>query len=356
MPQDDKPTGLVKESRDDPRSADEIAAYIVRNHPVEYEEQIDTLDSPLIIECACPGWQPREWPSPDAYPEPLPQNYEEGGVRYPPVPCSIEEQAEEIVKAVEAGCAAAHIHPRDPDDCLATSDVDLLAQVYDRIFERTDAVSLQHSWERTPEGVDHVEMAKEHLEAADGGNKYIQGALVLWPPADSFPDNYPESAQVGVEFYHEHGIKPIHKVRSSYGARQLHRNIVQEGYAPDDEPIVVIHDMGHPYGWPMDDNEWMPIEMMSTIGQTKQRFPDDTIIGVYSGNRNWMPVTMMAILAGVDMVRIGIEDPYFMYPHKDEVIQENIDCVRKITEFCERIGREMASPEQAREMLGMELT
>lgn len=351
-----KPKGFGKQGTDDPRTPEEIATYIIKKHPFETEEKIDTLDSPVIIECACPGWQPKIWPTPDAYPGELPADYEAGGIRYPAVPCTIEEQIDQLVMALDAGCAAVHMHPRYPEDCVAFNHIDLITEVFDGVFTRSDMIPLQHSWNRTEDGIEYVKDAKTYLEAADGSNRYLQGALVLWPPGRAYPDNYPDVAQEGVRFYQEHGIKPIHKIRNSYSARALHRAIVQPGLADSDEPMVVIHDMGHPYGWPMDQNEWMPIELMSSIQQTKQRFPDDTIIGVYSGYRNWMPVTMMAILAGVDMVRIGIEDVYYMYPHKDEVIQRNIDCIRKITEFCDNIGREMASPEQARELLGMELT
>jgi uncharacterized protein (DUF849 family) len=62
----------------------------------------------------------------------------------------------------------------------------------------------------------------------------------------------------------------------------------------------------------------------------------------------------MAILTGVDYVRIGIEDYYWMYPHRDEVIQRNMDIVDKITGFCDIVGREVATPAQAREMLDMD--
>lgn len=48
---------------------------------------------------------------------------------------------------------------------------------------------------------------------------------------------------------------------------------------------ALVHDMGHPFGWPMNSETWMPIEMISSIQQTRERFPNAKI-GVYSGNRN----------------------------------------------------------------------
>ena len=64
---------------------------------------------------------------------------------------------------------------------------------------------------------------------------------------------------------------------------------------------------------------------------------------------------MEAIARGVDYVRVGIEDFYWMYPHRDEVIQHNIDCVRKVA-ICEVLGHETATPEQARDILGITRT
>jgi len=356
-PEGNEEYGVLK-AEDDPRPKEQIVSTIARRHPIELEERIDTLDKPIVIECASPGWQPDVWPPEDAYPEgELPPNYTEAGdVRYPAVPCSIEDQAETLIEAVEAGCATTHVHPRDPEDCLGTDDVGLLAEIYDRVFEAVDPVTVQHSWQLTDDNsIDYVSMAEEKLAAADGSNDYIQASIVLWPPFDYYPENYTERMAEGVEFYREHDIKPIHKVRSQYNTRKLRRELERTGLL-DEDPLCVFHDMGHPFGWPLDQDPWMPIEMISSLEGTKQRFPDDTVIGVCSGGRNWLPITMEAIVRGVDYVRVGIEDYYWMYPHRDEVIQHNIDCVRKVVKMCEVLGREIATPDQAREILGITRT
>lgn len=355
MPRDPTTGGYgVLKVEDDPRDKPEIISTIARRHPIELDERIDTLDDPLIIECAAPGWQPDEWPPESAYPT-LPPNYTEAGdTRYSAIPCSLDAQAETIVEAAELGCAASHIHPRDPADCLGTDDVDLLAAIYDRIFEHTDVVSVQHAWQLTPDGsIDYVENAAKTLAAADGSNEYIQASIVLWPPFDSYPDRYTERMAEGVAFYREHDITPIHKVRSAYDTRRLERDLAATGLL-DEDPLCVFHDMGHPFGWPLEQDPWMPTQMVTNLEQTKQRFPDDTVIGVCSGGRNWLPITMEAILRGVDYVRIGIEDFYWMYPHRDEVIRSNREIVEKIVTFCDLIGREIATPDQAREILGVE--
>ncbi len=356
-PEVDDEYGVLK-VEDDPRPKEAIISEIARRHPIELEERIETLDSPVVIECASPGWQPDVWPPEDAYPDgDLPPNYTAPGeVRYPAIPCSIEEQAQTLIDAVEAGCATTHLHPRDPEDCLGTDDGELLADIYDRVFEAVDPVTVQHSWQITDDGsIDYVELAEEKLAAADGSNRYIQASIVLWPPFDFYPKDFANRVEEAVTFYRDRGITPIHKVRSEYNTRKLHRELTRLDLL-DEDPLCVFHDMGHPFGWPLDQDPWMPIEMISALEGTKQRFPDDTVVGVCSGGRNWLPITMEAIARGVDYIRVGIEDYYWMYPHRDEVIQHNIDCVEKVVGLCDILGREVATPEQARDILGVTRT
>lgn len=89
--------------------------------------------------------------------------------------------------------------------------------------------------------------------------------------------------------------------------------------------------------------------------QAKERLPD-CIISIETGGRNWLPITITAILAGVDLMRVGMEDCYWMYPHRDDIIRSNTQAIKKTVDFCHRIGRETATIRQAREILGIELT
>ena len=56
---------------------------------------------------------------------------------------------------------------------------------------------------------------------------------------------------------------------------------------------------------------------------------------------------------GVQDVRVGMEDHMWMYPHKDELIKSSADETRKIANIAKELGREIAAPNQAREMLGI---
>ena len=329
----------------------------LREYPIELEEKIFTLERPLIIESACPGRQPKEWGPPDLYPV-KPPGYQDGGIRYGAIPVSIDDQVKEDVAAIKAGAAALHHEPLDPETGITTrhtpQHVPTLAKVYERVFQQVDAITQGGSWTRNPDGsVDYVSEPRQLLELGKG-NRYCQGATVLWPPHNSYPPKYARSVEEGIRFMEAHHIKPIHRLRSSYNVRFMKRLLLDTGILTQ-KPYVLVHDMGHPYGWPMDMHPWMPIDLVGSIMQTKQRIPD-SVIGVYSGGRNWLPITLTAVLAGVDLVRVGIEETYWWHSHRDDVIQSNVDTVKAIVDFCRMIGRPIATPEQARQIMGVQLT
>ncbi len=329
---------------------EEIRKHLEIN-PIEFEGRIDTLNRPLIIECAFPGWQSRFWGARNLYPR-EPPGYREDGIRFPAVPQSIDDQVKGLVDAVRAGAAAVHLHPRDPRDARAVGRVELVATVYERVFDEVDAITLQHSWKRNGARLDYITDAAELLRLGHG-NTFNQGAVVLWPPADSYPSNYAEDVERGVTFMLEHKIRPVHKVRSSYSVRKMKRTILERSI--QSPPHIVVHDMGHPFGWPMSNDTWMGIELIASLQQTKDMIPGCTV-GVYGGGRNWLPITLLSILAGVDLVRVGIEDCYWMYPHRDEVITRNLDMIKKVVDFCRLINRPIATVQEARSILGIERT
>jgi len=74
---------------------------------------------------------------------------------------------------------------------------------------------------------------------------------------------------------------------------------------------------------------------------------------VCAGGRNWLPFTTLAIMLGFDMVRVGMEDSVYMYPHKDQKIQTTAEAVKVVADIARSLGREIATPDEAREILGI---
>jgi 3-keto-5-aminohexanoate cleavage enzyme len=73
-----------------------------------------------------------------------------------------------------------------------------------------------------------------------------------------------------------------------------------------------------------------------------------SVVGV--GKFQW-PLTTMSILLGGN-VRVGLEDN--LNERRGVRLLDNADAVRKIARIAGELGREIATPEQAREMLGLD--
>jgi 3-keto-5-aminohexanoate cleavage enzyme len=89
---------------------------------------------------------------------------------------------------------------------------------------------------------------------------------------------------------------------------------------------------------------------MMTMMQT---LPPGCVRGVCAGGRNWLPFTVLAIMLGFDLVRVGMEDSVYVYPHKDRKLQTTAEAVELVATIAGALGREIATPDEAREILGI---
>ncbi|WP_321344336.1 3-keto-5-aminohexanoate cleavage protein [Breoghania sp.] len=79
-------------------------------------------------------------------------------------------------------------------------------------------------------------------------------------------------------------------------------------------------------------------------------FGDDYAFSVLAAGRQQIPfATMSAAMGG--HVRVGLEDSLFI--GKGELAKSNAEQVEKIREIVERLGRTVATPAEARDMLGL---
>ncbi|MFC4215241.1 3-keto-5-aminohexanoate cleavage protein [Pseudophaeobacter arcticus] len=79
-------------------------------------------------------------------------------------------------------------------------------------------------------------------------------------------------------------------------------------------------------------------------------FGDDYMFSVLAAGRQQMPlITMAAAMGG--HVRVGLEDSLMI--SRGVLAKDNAEQVRKIRRIVEDLGREVASPDEARDMLGL---
>lgn len=318
------------------------------------EAPIPTMDRKLIIEAATPGHNP------DVL-------WQKVGVENMP-PHAMEDQARAIIECAKAGAAAIHTHPRDPNNpCNYEAAAgrgmapELMKDLLDRVYAETDIVPLGHAWHPRDWAdlgeADFIAPTRELLEIG-GGNRYMQGNVI---PTWIYPMSRrgllsswftAESLQQGAAWLEEHNVKPcialhmdhfdwVKAVLLDSGVLKTRPHInIQEGK----------HGVNRSFADPMSHRN-----IITSIEMVRQTVPDCTL-GLHAGGRNWLPMTVTGIMLGVDLVRVGIEDQFWACPHRDEPIRHPAEAVARIAQIARALGREIAAPDEAREILGIKAT
>ncbi len=305
--------------------------------PIQREPRISTLDRPLIIESAFPGWLP---PSVN-----------------PHVPLDPKGIIREIIDSVRAGAGAIHVHPRDPTDGALLMDPHKLKEIIDPVFEACGEVfTWSHTWVGKPrEPISYIDHTEEFLKLGNG-NKYCMGSVTLITenPGDReqtlFGDH--QAVKEGVPFLEEHGIKPLFQIYDTHGIEWLAREIIEPGIARWKPFMCCLH-MGKHQASYIGQDPWSVLQLITSMGALKAAIPD-SVVGLRAGGRNWLPITVAAIAMGVDMVGVGQEDCLWMYPHKDDIITKNSAVIAKIATIARELGREVATPTQVKSILGLD--
>lgn len=82
----------------------------------------------------------------------------------------------------------------------------------------------------------------------------------------------------------------------------------------------------------------------------KDKIPGGSTWTVAGIGRHELPLATMAILLG-GHVRVGFEDN--VYYRKGELAHSNAQLVERIVRLAKELGREVATPDEAREILGI---
>lgn len=317
--------------------------FIEQRYSFEDEPRIPTMDKKLAIEAAIPGWQPFWW-------------WEKHGVKHLP-PRTIEAQVDAIVECVKAGASTIHTHPRHPSDGLPRYHApELLAEIMDRAFEKVDFITAHHTWTwdfAKSRKVDYIPYTRELLELGKG-NKYVQTALIMtMAGGETLPEHTIDRIQEGVQYFEANDIKPMFSLEASH-LHMMHRSVFANGIAKW-KPFWVAIQMGKHQDDQIFRDPWSYIQVINNMSLVRELLPD-SFIGVHPGGRNWLPAAVMGIMYGCELVRVGLEDQFYLYPHRDDISQKASDTVALIAKIARALGREIATVAEVRQRTGIRLT
>jgi len=278
----------------------------------------------------------------------------------PNLPYSPKEIAEEAIAACQEGAAMVHLHNRD-EQGYQRSTVDLMKETVDLIVKKCPDViiqpsscegyatgSTQYTYETVKPMVDALHaISKKHMEST------------IFTPVSYVLENIDETkepditlakeknAVITIQYLQKHGIKPEFMNHNWEGIQNVNEWLIKPGIL--NKPYLMSMGPGMHNTAPTYPDPWGYLYLLGMM----KMMPEGSVIGISAGGRNWLPLSVFAMLMGVDSVRVGMEDHLWMFPHKDEKIKHNADEVRKIVNIARELGREIASPDQARKIMGM---
>jgi uncharacterized protein (DUF849 family) len=270
----------------------------------------------------------------------------------PAQPITPRQIAESGLAAAEAGAAILHVHVRDPASGQFSGDLALYQEAVARIREGNPEVILNlttglgsgffpndpllpieagpetHIW--TPEKrVEHVLELKPEICTLDLVTAQVFGGIVI------------STEQVLTRMatlVRDAGVRPEIELFDS-GDAVLARHLIARGVL--DGPGMYSFVMGLNFTMPADTQTMLYMRNLLPAGAQFQGF------GI---GRNQFPMAMQSALLG-GHVRVGMEDNAFI--SQGVFAKSNAEQVSKVRRLVEGLGPRVASPSQARQILGL---
>jgi len=252
----------------------------------------------------------------------------------PAVPITVAEQIESTHAAFEAGASLVHVHVRN-DDGSTSSDPERFAQFAEGVRRHCPEMIIQFSTGgRSGRGSERGGMLVHGPDMASLATGSVNFATTIY---ENDPALIRELAQIMLE----HRIKPeieIFDLAMLYNAARL----VDEGLLVP--PVHVQFVMGIPGAQPAR-RDVLEFE----LGQLAEVLPGATWTGAGIG-RHQLTLNKWALELG-GHCRTGLEDNLRF--DRSRLANSNAELVERVAEMARASGRTVATPSQARAILGL---
>ncbi len=262
----------------------------------------------------------------------------------PAIPYTPTEIADEAKRAADAGAAIVHIHARTPQGGPDWS-VETFSQIFQEVRARTDVIinfSTGAVGVPAKERVAHIRALKPEMAALNMGSM-----------------NYAIYSEKKKAFYHDHvfanpfsDIQMFLETMKSAGVRP-EMECFDAGHIGNTRPLIDMGVLDAPYQFSL------IMGVLGGIPGTTRHLVDQVdslpqgshwqVIGI--GLNQW-PLVAAAIAMGGN-VRVGLEDNFYL--ERGKMAKSNGDLVEKACRLAHDLGREVATPAEARAQLGLSL-
>mgnify|MGYP005854681677 CR=1 FL=1 len=250
----------------------------------------------------------------------------------PHLPVTPQEIADQIYECWQEGAAVAHIHARDKEG-RPTSDVSVYREILERLREKKDC-----------------DIITQLSTGGRAGNSYLErGQMICLKPemaslstgSSNFPTkanlNDPETIFYLAEQMRTYGVKPeIEVFDTAMLANAL--QFVKQGVI--DWPLQINLVIGVPVSQPA---------IFQNLFFLYHNLPQGVTWTVSAIGKDHVPLSTMALALGGN-VRVGLEDNIY---YSKGILATNVNLVRRIKNIALAMGKEIATPIEARQILGL---
>lgn len=271
--------------------------------------------------------------------------------QHPNLPITPKQIADASLDAERAGAAMVHIHVRHPETGGPSMELKHYQEVVERIransprliinlttgpggrFEPSDddpKIAAPGSTLMHPEPrVEHVRILKPDICSLDLNTMYSGNSVVI---------NTPRSVERMAEIINDAGVTPEIEIFDS-GDIHLAMDLIGKGVLKT--PALFSFVLGVKYGFNASPE---------TVQYAKGLIPSDSQFTAFGIGRSEFPMVAQSYLLG-GHVRVGFEDN--LYLSRGVKAESNAQLVSKARNIIEMLGGEVASADEAREILGL---
>ena len=270
---------------------------------------------------------------------------------HPGLPVTPKEIAEAALGAASAGASIVHLHVRDPETSKGSMEFALYDEMVSRIREKNEDIILnlttgeggrfvpskddpkiaaENSTLCRPElRVSHIEKLKPEICTLDLNTMWSGQAAVI---------NTPDNLKIMAERIYAAGVMPEIEIFNSSDMHLL-SHFVKEGVIKT--PVMVQMVLGVRFG---------AVANTETMMFLKSQLPEGSVWSAFGIGRMEYPMLAQSYVLG-GHVRVGMEDN--LHIKKGELCRDNAQLVEKAVGILEDLGGSVATPTDARKILGL---
>lgn len=159
---------------------------------------------------------------------------------------------------------------------------------------------------------------------------------------------HPRFLQASAQVMEEHGCRPHLTVRDTIEISHAHELLIKPGFVRKPHSWLIYPNFD---GIPFPDARAMHTGLQFMVDRIRDIDPDSVIM-VGCNGRASIFLCATAMIMGLN-VRVGMEDSYWLYPHRDEPCPDNGVAVTRAIEMAKLLGRRPATGDDYRRVLGI---